>query len=161
MCQIFWKSNNRWIMDYYGLWLTRTAGASGPLVLESGSPFCLSFCLFVFTTTNHYHNWGVNIYYNTYFCSNKIFSILLHILPYNLPQTTSTNHNHNHRVNIYYHTNFLSNLTIFQFYHKFYHTKFLPHILPHILPQTTTKNHYHNHRVNMYSTPIFIPIWQF
>ena len=43
------------------------------------------------TTTNHYHNWGVNIYYHTNFCYNpNFFSILPHILPQILPQTTTT-----------------------------------------------------------------------
>ena len=47
------------------------------------------------TTTYHYHNWGVNIYYHTNFCSqSELFSILphilLHMLPQFLPQTTTT-----------------------------------------------------------------------
>ena len=49
------------------------------------------------TTTNHYHNWGVNIYYHTNFCSNPTIcqfyhtfynTFLPHILPQILPQTT-------------------------------------------------------------------------
>ena len=44
---------------------TRTAVATGPLVLESGGSVFVC-CLFVFlSSTNHYHNQWVNIYYHT------------------------------------------------------------------------------------------------
>ena len=95
-------------------------------------------CLPQTTTTNHYHNWGVNIYYHTNFCSNPtIFqfyhkfyhTFLPHILPQILPQTTTTNHYHNWRVNIYYPHQFLFQSDNFSI---------LPHMLPQFLPQTTT-----------------------
>ena len=94
------------------------------------------------TTTNHYHNWGVNIYYHTNFCSNPTIFQFYHkfyhtflpqILQQILPQTSTTNHYHNWGLNIYYHTNLCTSLTIFQFYHTFYHTCYHKN-----LPQTTT-----------------------
>ena len=42
------------------------------------------------TTTNHYHNWGVNIYYHTNFCSNLTIFQFYHMLQQILPQTTTT-----------------------------------------------------------------------
>ena len=80
--------------------ITRTAGAAGPLVLESGAQcfFCILPHTFLFQygnflisskflpqmltthfTTNHYHNWGDNIYYHT----NFIFLQLPHIFTTN------------------------------------------------------------------------------
>ena len=42
------------------------------------------------TSTNHYHNWGVNIYYHTNLCANPTIFQFYHILPQILPQTTTT-----------------------------------------------------------------------
>ena len=110
------------------LYITRTAGAAGPLVLESDGPdFFKPQIIPQTTTTNHSYNQRVNIYYYTKKFQSNNFSIL----PKMLPQTTTTNHYHNQGVNIYYHTNFCSNLTMFKFYHKFYHNhKFYHKPLP-------------------------------
>ena len=142
-----------WANRKWNYLLTRTAGAAGPLVLESGSSmfFCFVFFFFVF--------------YHTNFCSNLTIFQFHHkfhhkCLPQVSPQTTTTNHYHNWVVNIYYHTNFCSNPTIFKFYtnftthfyhifyHKFYHK---------LLPQTTIII---GESIST-TTPIFVPIRQF
>ena len=144
------------------IWVTRTAGAAGPLVLECGGSvlclfllfciFCL-FCLFVFlvfrltfvllllllllflllTTSNFLFLLGTEhavgggggrgsfavmlffffffflLFFLTFFL---FFFVFFAFLSFSLFVA---------RVHIYYHTNFCSNLTIFQFYHTFYH----------------------------------------
>ena len=130
------------------IFITRTVGAAGPLVLEcGGSVFFFVFFVFVFL----YFTTPIFVPIRQFFNFTTIFTTNVYHRFYHkfLPQTTTINHYHNWGVNIYYHNNFCSNPTIFQFYHKFYHT-FLPHILPQILPQTTTTNHYHNWGVNIY-----------
>ena len=107
---------------------TRTAGIAGPLVLESGGCFFLppifssNPTIFQFhhnfyhkclpqilpqilpqtTTTYHYHNWGVNIYYHTNFCSNPKKNQFYHTFYYTcyhnlyhkpLPLSPQTPHN--------------------------------------------------------------------
>ena len=90
----------RILMAIFYIYITRTLGAAGPLALESGSP--VFFWLF-FTHPPS--------------TPPQIYLVLLQILQKTnyhklLPQTT---------INIYYQTNFCSNLTIFQFYHTFFH----------------------------------------
>ena len=94
------------------LYATRTAGAAGPLVLESGG------CFFFF----FYHQFFFSNPTIFQFHHNFYHKYLPQVLPQMLPQTTTTYHYHNLGVNIYYHTNFCSNPTIFQFYHTFYYT---------------------------------------
>ena len=137
-------------MDYIS---TRTAGAAGPLVLESGNCF---FFFFFFFTTNFCSNPTIFQFHHNFY-----HKCLPHILPQILPQTTTTNHYHNWGVNIYYHTNFFSPIQQFFnfttnftthfyhiFYHKFYHK---------LLPQTTIII---RESIST-TTPIFVPIRQF
>ena len=155
--------------------LTRTVGAAGPLVLESGGYLFLFFYLYFTTpifvpiwqflnsttifTTNVYH-----IFYHKFYhkllpqttiiigvsisTTTQIFVPIQQFFNFTTNFTTHfyhifyhkfyhkllhTNHYHNWGVNIYYHTNFCSNLNFF-----FNFTIHLLHMLPNILSQTTT-----------------------
>ena len=119
--------------------ITITAGAAGPLVLESSG--CFYFILFYFFTTNFFSNPSIFQFHHNFY-----HKYLPQILPHSLPQTITTYHYYNWGVNIYYHTNCFLQSNNFSI--------FTTHFTTHVTTTFTTNHYNYLHRPpTMFSVP--------